>query len=138
MADLNAVNARRDITYTGAFGSLSAAVYTYTFAAAQVGDVVLLGQIPENARVVGLILTNAALGGSTTLTLGYRKVNSGDTLAAEAAAFATDSDTSAGASVAYYFSPIKNTVKTYLTATVGGAAATGAITAVLLYIFEGD
>jgi hypothetical protein len=138
MADLNAVNARRDITYTGAFGSLSAAVYTYTFAAAQVADVALLGQIPENARVVGLILVNAALGGSTTLTLGYRKVNSGDTLAAEAAAFATDSDTNSPAGVAYYFTPIKNTVKTYLTATVGGAAATGAITVTLLYIFEGD
>jgi hypothetical protein len=138
MADLNVINARRDVTYTGTFGTLSAVVYSYTFAAADIGDVALLGQIPENARVVGAIVTNAALGSSTGIKVGYRKVNSGDTLTEDDDAFATDADTAAGASAAYYFAPIKNTVKTYLTCTVTGAAATGAVTVVLLYMFEGD
>jgi hypothetical protein len=65
-------------------------------------------------------------------------VNADDTLTADPDGFATDADTADAATGAYWFAPIKNTVKTYLTCTVTGAEATGKVTVVLLYMFEGD
>lgn len=137
MADINAVPARKTQAESGEWGNYRARHFTYTFASAQIADVLLLGQLPAGAKVVDILMRNAALGASSTVSLGYRAVNPASALAASAAAYLAATSTVSAATTRGSFAPNKQTEDLYLTATVGGGAVTGQLDVVVMYIFEG-
>lgn len=136
MADLNATVARKRQSITGEDGNLWAVHYQYNAAAAAIGDVILLGQIPVGAKVVDVNMRNAALGADSTVSLGYRAMNPNSALSAAPAAYLPATSTAAAATTRGSFAPIKQTEDLYLIATVADGAITGLIDVVLYYIFE--
>lgn len=137
MADLNAVPARKSPGESGEWGNLRAKHFTFAFAAAQIADIALLGQLPAGSKVVDINMRNAALGASTTVALGYRAANPASALAAAPTAYLAATSTAAAATTRGSFAPNKQTEDLYVIATVGGAAATGLIDVTVLYIFDG-
>lgn len=136
MADLNAVPARKGRELSGEWGNLTVAHFTYTFAAGQIGDIALLGKLPQGAKVVDVNMRNAALGASSTIALGYRKVNPASSLAASTAAYLAATSTVSAATTRGSFAPIKKDEEVYVTATIAGGAVTGQIDVVVYYVFE--
>ena len=136
MADLNAVPARKSRVLSGEWGNLTAAHFKYTFAAGQIADVALLGVIPQGAKIVDVHMRNAALGASSTIALGYRKVDPNSTLAASAAAILAATSTAAAATTRGSFAPFTLNEETYLTATIAGGAVTGQVDVTLFYVFD--
>lgn len=136
MADINAVPARKGQSTSGEWGNLFAAHFTYTLAAAQIADIVLLGQIPANAKVVDVNMRNAALGASTTIALGYRAANPASALAASVSAYLAATSTSSAATTRGSFAPNKQTEDLFLTATVAGGAATGQLDVTVFYLAD--
>lgn len=61
-----------------------------THAAAQIGDTVALGRIPQNARILGGTLSCAAGTASATLDVGIRSVKTGDVIDADGLAVAAN------------------------------------------------
>lgn len=112
--------------YHGEEGNQSKVGFNYTFAADASGTIIEGRRIPAGCRITGYEYVNAALGTSVTMTL---KV--GDTTIGKAIACAT-------AGQAYV--PVANvdiTADSVFTVTVGGAAATGALTVRLIYEYVG-
>lgn len=136
MADINAVPARKGQSTSGGWGNLFAAHFVYTLASAQISDVLLLGQIPANAKVVDINMRNAALGASTTIALGYRAVNPASALSASAAAYLAATSTSSAATTRGSFAPNKQAEDLYLTATVAGGVATGQVDVTVFYLAD--
>lgn len=137
MADLNAVPARKSQSESGEWGNLRAKHFTYTFAAAAIADIALLGQLPAGAKVVDINMRNAALGASTTVSLGYRAFNPASALAAAPTAYLAATSTVSAATTRGSFAPNKQTEDLYVIAVVGGGAATGQIDVTVFYIFDG-
>lgn len=103
-------------------------VSSYTLAAAQIGDIVNLCKIPNGATVIGVELVNAALGGSTTVSIGDT-ANSATYYLNAQATNAAGRNASAALRKAY---AADDTLK----ATIGGAAATGVIQLVVYMTME--
>lgn len=133
MAVINATS-MPDIMYTGDCPMAVAHGY-HTLAAAQINDVVRLVKLSAGTKVVDAKLINAALGASTTVSLGYEYVNG--EAAADRTAFLGDTSTAAAAVTRSAAAPVTLQYDAYLTATVKGGAATGKIDAVLTYEFRG-
>lgn len=128
MATLNAPTLQ-DVQYSGA-APLAAVHGAAVLAAAQIADKIRLAQLPGGAKVDDLRMINAALGASTTVSVGYEYV---DGSGADAAAFLAATSTVAAASTNMAVKPVKLTKDAYLTATVGGGAASGALDVVAFY-----
>lgn len=128
MTTLNAPTLQ-DVQYSGA-APLAAAHGAITLAAAQIADKVRLAQLPAGAKIDDLRMINAALGASTTVSVGYEYV---DGSSADAAAFLAATSTVAAASTGMAVKPVKLAKDAYLTATVGGGAASGALDVVVFY-----
>ncbi|WP_339898276.1 hypothetical protein [uncultured Gilvimarinus sp.] len=117
------------------YGNLAVHDSGATLDAAAIGEVVDLMVLPPGARLMDARLINAGLGSSTTLTLGYRFPGGEGTddaaglLASASSASAGRRDTAAA--------PIQFSAPVIITATVGGAAATGRIDAVVEYVDGG-
>lgn len=138
MADINKPTAAHTVSPEGAFGNTLSAVYSVTLAAAQINDVVYFGKIARGATVIDVTLYNAALGGSTTMDIGYATAEVGGTLVADDNYWINAKDTSSQAITSHSAlasaAPKTFSEEAYVTGTVEGAAATGAVTVVVQYI----
>ena len=127
MAIINAITLPENL-YAGE-APVAVAHGFHTLAAAQINDVVRLCKMPAGTKV------NAALGASTTVSLGYEYVNG--EAAANATAFLGDTSTVAAATTRAPGAPVILQYDAYLTATVKGGVANGKIDAVLQYEYRG-
>lgn len=134
MATINALSLQ-DIVYSGDCPLANAHGYA-TLASAQIGDVVRLNKVYKGTKIYDIKLVNAALGASTTVSLGYSYVNgeSGGSATALLAATSTASATATRGIAA----PVTMAYDAYIYATIGGAAATGQIDVVTTYEFKGS
>jgi len=113
--------------YHGEAGNCSKVGGAYTFAADASGTVIQLRRLPIGAKVTGVEYVNAALGTSVTMTISV-----GATALISALAMATAGNG---------YRPVTDLVLDAdqdLTLTVGGAAATGALTVRVHYEYEGN
>lgn len=133
MATLNAATLQ-DIQYSGECPAAHAHG-KYTLAAAQIADVVRLIKVYAGTKIHGARMINAALGASTTVSIGYEYVN-GESAAVPAGILAATS-TSSAASTPMAVAPVTLAYDAYITATIGGGAATGQLDVVLNYEFKG-
>ena len=133
MATLNAPTLQ-DTQYSGD-APLAAVHGEFTFAATPAGDVVRLARLYAGTKIVDLKLINAALGASTTVSLGFQYVN-GEAGGGAAALLAATS-TSAAATTRAPGAPTTLLYDAFLTATLAGGAATGKIDVLGLFKFEG-
>jgi hypothetical protein len=138
MAILNKDTAAKTLSFSGAFGSASQVVYEYTAAAADIADVIYLGKLPKYAIVTGVTLYNAALGASTTLSVGYATAELEGTMSAVANYWVNALDTATQKitlhSALATAVPKKLAEEAFITATVAGAAATGKIVVVVDFL----
>jgi hypothetical protein len=93
----NVPSEKIDTNETG--GRMRIAFADVTLASASIGDVVQMVNLPNGARLIDGYLTNAALGASTTLSVGYAayKNAAGTTVALSAAAYLAATSTSSAA-----------------------------------------
>lgn len=142
MADLNKTTASHAQPFSGAFGNNSVAIFSYTLASAAINDVVYLGRVPKYATVHSVTLYNAALGASTTVDVGYATAEIGGSLTADDNYWISAKDTSSEAITSHTAlataKPKTFSEEIYITATVEGAVATGAIVVVVEYMYENN
>jgi len=138
MAERQAQN-YRTIQHSGEYGNCRMAVLEDTLAADGIADVIQLGQIAGSSRIVDVILYNAALGASTTLDVGYRYLTTADGTDDENGFIAAqDTSSAVRTSMAGDVDTIADGDGVEIVAVVGGAAATGKITVVVLYDWVGQ
>lgn len=133
MATLNAPTLQ-DVQYSGDC-PLANAQGSITLAAAAIADKVRLVKLYAGTKIYDVRMINAALGAGSTVSLGFEYVDgtAGGGAAVLLAATSTASAASTRASVA----PVTLAYDAYITATVGGAAATGLLDVVVTYEFKG-
>lgn len=122
----------KNVPVNGPFGNKGTLHYRYVFAALPIADDVELGPLPGGIKVNDVRMVNAALGASTTVSLGHRNPSG-----ASAASLLAATATNAVASTRMALAPVSFTEDSRLTATVGGAAATGAIDVIVDYELVG-
>lgn len=132
MADLNKESLKRELIHTGAWGDHSKRWWQYAANAAAVADVIFLGIIPAETDVTDLTLWVDALGGGATLDIGY--MNDDETVADY---FFAAQDVAAAGRFVSDAKPKHIEKRSYLIATVQGAAITGAIDTLLGYLNRG-
>ena len=134
MATIQADNYSQ-IANAGTWGNKSGKLCTVTLAAAAIADVIELCKLPAGTTLLDWFSHNAALGASTTLSYGWKYADgsAGGGAAVLAAAASTANAGMTRSAVA----PITFDKDVILTATVGGAAATGVVNFVPEYIYNG-
>lgn len=125
----------RNNPFTGEDGNRSGDHGKHTLAAAAIADTIDLLVIPAGSKLLGVAMINAALGATTTISLGWR--NKDGTAGGSATALLAATSTAAAAKANSVFAPISFTNDVVLYATVAGAAATGQLDVVTDYIFQG-
>lgn len=133
MAEISNAGLSRQLVPGGTWGTLTSKWWTFTLAAAAVGDFVKVAFIPAGSVVHDVRFINAALGASTTVKWGYKE-DGGTT---DDAYFVAATSTASAASNRTAASPKRFLKDTWVIATVGGAAASGLIEAVPQYVYEG-
>ncbi len=141
MAILNKVIVDRGANrqYIGDLGNKVVINETYTAAAAQVGDIIYMAKAPGGLVLLDSRVTWAALGASSTIKVGYLRVNAAGTMTEDDDYFMVAASTASAGNariVATAF-PFRLTEDAYLAVTVGGAAATGRIQLVVDALYEG-
>ena len=127
-------------------GRMRIAFADITLASAAIGDVVQLVNLPNGARIIDGYLTNAALGASTTLSVGNAayKNAAGTVVNAAAAGYLAAVDTSAAArtdifaTIALGAGSVVNANEDGLpiTATLAGGAASGVVQIAIRYVVD--
>jgi len=127
-------------------GRVRVAHATYTAAALASADVIELFVLPNGARLVTGSMANAALGASTTVSIGYAayKSSANATVALSAAAYLAATSTSSAAKTDILATLALGSGSVLdadangvtITATIGGAAATGALEVTILYVVD--
>ena len=140
----NVPSEKIDTNETG--GRVRIAFADVTLASAAIADVVQMVNLPNGARLIDGYLTNAALGTSTTLSVGYAayKNAAGTTVALSAAAYLAATSTSSAArtdilaTIALGAGSVVDANEDGLpiTITVGGAAATGVVQVAIRYVVD--
>jgi hypothetical protein len=140
----NVPSEKIDTNETG--GRMRIAFADVTLASAAIADVVQMVNLPNGARLIDGYLTNAALGSSTTLSVGYAayKNAAGTTVALSAAAYLAATSTSSAArtdilaTIALGAGSVVDANEDGLpiTITVGGAAATGVVQVAIRYVVD--
>ena len=140
----NVPSEKIDTNETG--GRMRIAFADVTLASAAIADVVQMVNLPNGARLIDGYLTNAALGASTTLSVGYGayKNAAGTTVALSAAAYLAATSTSSAArtdilaTIALGAGSVVDADEDGLpiTITVGGAAATGVVQVAIRYVVD--
>jgi hypothetical protein len=133
MTTLNA-SSLQNTEYSGEAPLAPAHGYT-TLAAAQIGDKVRLTKLFAGSIVYEAKMINAVLGAASTVKLGFEYVNG--EAGGNDAAFVPATSTAAAARTEMQGKPVVLLYDAYIIATVGGAAATGALDAVLLHQARG-
>ncbi len=127
-----------EIQFAGEYGKGQLYHERATFAAEAIAGVAQVMKIKAGTKVFGARAINAALGASTTLSMGFTPVRASDGPAADAAYFKTATSTSsAGVILANGFVPITFDFDVYLTLTVGGGAATGIVDVIVESTYVG-
>ena len=134
MSTLNAPSLQ-DTVYSGDCPLANAHGYI-TLAAAQIADKVRLIKLFAGTKIYAAKMVNAALGASSTVSLGWEYAD-GTSGGGAAALIAATSTASAAVTREGAIAPITLLYDAYITATVGGAAATGQLDAVIQYEFKG-
>lgn len=127
-------------------GRVRIAFADITLASASIGDVIELVNLPNGARIIDGYLTNAALGASTTLSVGYAayKNAAGTTVSASAAAYLAATSTSSAArtdafaTIALGAGSVVDADKDGLpiTATLAGGSASGVVQITVRYVVD--
>ena len=140
----NVPSEKIDTNETG--GRMRIAFADVTLASAAIADVVQMVNLPNGARLIDGYLTNAALGSSTTLSVGYGayKNAAGTVVALSAAAYLAATSTSSAArtdilaTIALGAGSVVDANEDGLpiTITVGGAAATGVVQVAIRYVVD--
>ncbi|MEO5333035.1 MAG: hypothetical protein H7839_13530, partial [Magnetococcus sp. YQC-5] len=102
---------------------------------AQIGDVVYLGKLPGGTKITGVQVNNAAMGAGVTLATGYLPVSETGGNAAYFLPAAAASSLGVRRSDAFV---LTITQDTYITLTVAGGVATGAVEAIIDYVYSGQ
>lgn len=118
------------------YGNLAAEACSMTFAATPVGEHDFF-ELPPGAELVEVGIANAALGGSTTMSYGYRYKDAANGAAAPAAIRAAAASTAAASANVVLLDPLVFDVPVIITGTLAGAAGTGKVTVVPKYIYRG-
>lgn len=129
MATINAPSLSR-VEYSGQYPSAHARG-SATLAAAAIADKVRLTKLFAGSVIVGTRMINAALGASTTVSLGYEYVNG--EAGGSATAIIPATSTASAASTSMAVAPITLQYDAYIYATIGGAAASGQLDTVVTY-----
>ena len=133
MATVNAPTLARP-AYSGA-APLAAAHGMFTFAAHPIATRVRLFKLPVGTKITDFRLTFDTLGVGSTIALGVEGVISGTAFAT--ALMAATSTATAGNARMGNTPPMVLEEDSYITATVGGAAANGTINLVAQYMPDG-
>ncbi len=133
MATINAPTLS-DIQYSGDC-PLAYAHGKLTLASAAIADKVRLVKLYAGTKIHDCRMINAALGASTTVSVGYEYVNG--EASADAAAVLAATSTSSAASTRMANAPFILQYDAYVTATIGGGVATGLLEVDLEYEFKG-
>jgi len=134
MATINAPSLQ-DTVYSGDCPLANAHGYV-TLAAAAIADKVRLNKVYAGTKVYGVKMVNAALGASTTVSVGFEYVN-GEAGGSATAFIPATSTASAVVTREGAVAPVTLAYDAYIIATVGGAAATGQLDTVVTYEFKG-
>jgi cell division GTPase FtsZ len=134
MATINAPSLL-DTVYSGDCPLANAHGYI-TLASAASADKVRLNKVYAGTKIYDVRMVNAALGASTTVSLGYEYVN-GEAGGGATALLAATSTSSAASTRQAAIAPITLQYDAYITATVGGGTATGQLDVVTTYEFKG-
>ena len=134
MATLNAPSLQ-DTQYSGDCPLANAHGYI-TLAAAAIADKVRLVKLYAGTKVYDVKMVNAALGASTTVSVGYEYVN-GEAGGAATSFIAATSTSSAAGTRQTTVAPIVLAYDAYITATIAGGAATGQLDVITTYEFKG-
>jgi hypothetical protein len=134
MATINAPSLQ-DVQYSGDCPLANAHGYV-TLAAAAIADKVRLNKLYAGTKIYDIKMVNAALGAATTVSLGFEYVD-GQAGGGAAALLAATSTVSAAATREGAVAPIVLAYDAYITATIGGGAATGQLDVVTTYEFKG-
>lgn len=133
MATINAPSIK-DVQPSGDLGAIHAHG-SITLAAAAIADKVRLVKLYAGTKVYTTTMINAPLGASTTVSVGFEYVDgqAGGT----ATAFIPATSTVSIAKTESIVKPIVLDYDAYVIATIGGAAATGALDVTVLYEHKG-
>lgn len=134
MATLNAPSLQ-DTQYSGDCPLANAHGYI-TLASAQIADKVRLVKLYAGTKVYDVKMVNAALGASTTVSVGYEYVN-GEAGGTATSFIAATSTSSAAGTRQTTVAPIILAYDAYITATIAGGAATGQLDVITTYEFKG-
>lgn len=104
-------------------------------AAAAVADKVRLFKLFAGSKIHDLRMVNAALGASTTVSVGFEYADG--QAGGGAAALLAATSTAAAASTRMAVAPVELAYDAYVTATIGGAAATGQLDVDVTFEFKG-
>lgn len=135
MATVNASAVGR-APMNGEYGNLCARSSSITLAAQASGDVIRFCDLPAGSEVLNVEVPNDAMGGSTTLALGYEYLDVNDG-AAQPTAFKAATSTASAGKITTSFHPVQIERPFRLIGTIGGAAMTGKLTAIVHYIYKG-
>lgn len=134
MATLNAPTLQ-DTQYSGDC-PLAIAHGQITLAAAAIADKVRLVKLYAGTKIHDVRMTNAALGASTTVSLGFDYVN-GEAGGGGAVLLAATATSSAATTRQGAVAPVTLAYDAYITATIGGGAATGLLDVQTTFEFKG-
>jgi len=135
MATINAPSLL-DTVYSGEC-PLAAAHGYITLAAVPVADKIRLNKVYAGTKIYDVKMVNASLGASTTVSLGYEYVN-GEAGGSATALLAATATSSAGTTrQTGNIPPVTLEYDAFITATIGGGTATGALNVVTTYEFKG-
>jgi hypothetical protein len=124
------------IPKNGSNGDACVFASSFQAVATPISDVIRFAKMPAGVEIIGVDLVHDAMGASSTLSVGYEFVDSADGAAAPAQFLAAAASTSAQKRPCAAH-PIELQAPTFITATVGGAAITGKVTAIVNYKFIG-
>ena len=106
-----------------------------TLASAAIADKVRLVKLYAGTKVHDVKMVNAALGASSTVSVGYEYVNG--EAGGSATAFIGATSTASAAATRSAVAPVTLAYDAYIIATVGGAVATGLVDVVTTFEFKG-
>jgi len=135
MATINAPSLL-DTVYSGACPLANAHGYV-TLAAAAAGDKVRLNKVYAGTKIFDVKMVNAALGASTTVSVGFEYIN-GESGGGTASLLAATSTVAAAATRQGAIAQVVLEYDAYIIATIAGGAATGKLDVITTYEFKGE
>ncbi len=134
MATLNAPSLQ-DTQYSGDC-PLAVAHGYMTLAAVPIADKIRLVKLYAGTKLHDVRMVNAALGGSTTVSVGWEYVN-GEAGGSATALIPATSTAAAASTRQGAVAPVHLAFDAFITATIAGAAATGQLDVMTTFEFEG-